>query len=61
MLVFRFQERYILHFFPPKKRRNSCLDYLVLVLRQALDSENIFLGSFTIKNRGKRNRQTQVF
>jgi hypothetical protein len=36
MLVFRFQERYILHFFAPKKRRNPYSDYLVLVLQQAL-------------------------
>jgi hypothetical protein len=36
MLVFRFQERYILHFFAPKKRRNPYSDYLVLVLQQTL-------------------------
>jgi hypothetical protein len=36
MLVFRFQERYILHFFPPKKQRNPYSDYLVLVLQQTL-------------------------
>jgi hypothetical protein len=36
MLAFRFQERYIWHFFAAKKRRNSYLDYLILVLQQAL-------------------------
>jgi hypothetical protein len=50
MLVFRFQERYILHFFPPKKRQNPYSDYLVLVLQQALYGSNKkFFGHSLLK------------
>jgi hypothetical protein len=45
VLVFCFRGRYILHFFAPKKRQNSCPDYLVLVLRQALTKRKIAGGS----------------